>query len=589
MLADDQLSLWDISTSAPQKKWDHKPIQSTSLVFDPDQGKLAVAQETSIALFDLASGRVTKRIPMEGKTTDRKLDFGTDGQWLASTQGNNEIRILDYHGNDLEDRIVATQNDVLQFAFAEKEILTVEPEGKNPAAFVLELGPDGLWKRNQVRFLPTCTQPDSVSVSRGYVSATWQARTCTFDLQKKTRTYSYSRPTARDIVLSPNGTAFAKITVRNDVIVGVGNPAADNLPTSRIKGANPPTVYDLTPNISLSNNGTRVAVKGKGSTAESYDPVRIYSIADQKPLLSSIHPNSPQLFALAPDGRWMVLAKPTAKSPPREVIEIIPLDPGAASGFIELPARPSKICASQDSVTAVLPSQTGSISVVYDVATGKEKNNGVKTNNLVTGGCGDKAPVFQATPPLPGNETTGVCKITRSSATQPTVKVSKGMIANTHQGYEIHWTRDKNGQFAMKLRRSTGDTPLNTCTIADDRWLAYWDGKRVDLLDLQEGKLTWEFRADEEPVDAEFESDNLLLKVRFGSKEPRNITSVMLIPVGTALLQRYVKWLVPRELSDSERCTYALGGKECLTEASKPESVNQHRSLTTEESAVAQP
>jgi hypothetical protein len=299
----------------------------------------------------------------------------------------------------------------------------------------------------------------------------------------------------------------------------------------------------------------------------------------------------------------MVLAKPTAKNPPREVIEIIPLEPGAASGFIELPARPSKICASQDSVTAVLPSQAGSTSVVYDVVTGKEKNNGLKTNNSVTEGCDGKAPVFQATPPLPGNETTGACKITRSSAMQPTVKVSKGMIANTHQGYEIHWTRDKNGQFATNLRRSTGDTSLNTCSIADDRWLAYWDGKRVDLLDLQEGKLIWEFHAEEEPVDAEFESDNLLLKVSFGSeaaidgskepidgskepidgsKEPRKITSVMLIPVSTALLQRYVKWLVPRELSDSERCTYALGGKECLTEASKPEPVNIHPSATEE-------
>jgi hypothetical protein len=292
----------------------------------------------------------------------------------------------------------------------------------------------------------------------------------------------------------------------------------------------------------------------------------------------------------------MVLAKPTAKNPPREVIEIVPLEPGAAAGFIELPARPFKICASQDSVTAVFPSQTGSTSIVYDVVTGKEKNNGLKTNNSVTEGCEGKAPVFQAAPPLPGNETTGACKATRSSATQPTVKVSKGMIANTHQGYEIHWTRDKNGQFATNLRRSTSDTPLNTCSIADDRWLAYWDGKRVDLLDLQERKLVWEFRADEEPVDAEFEPHNLLLKVSFGSKaaiegskEPRKITSVMLIPVGTALLQRYVKWLAPRELSDSERCTYALGGKECLTEASKPESVNGHRQLTTEEPAESPP
>ena len=50
----------------------------------------------------------------------------------------------------------------------------------------------------------------------------------------------------------------------------------------------------------------------------------------------------------------------------------------------------------------------------------------------------------------------------------------------------------------------------------------------------------------------------------------------MLIPVDLGFLQRYIKWLVRRELTDPERCTYALGGKDCLTEASKTQrSLNE--------------
>ena len=134
------------------------------------------------------------------------------------------------------------------------------------------------------------------------------------------------------------------------------------------------------------------------------------------------------------------------------------------------------------------------------------------------------SPVFPNPPPLPAAETAGTCKVTWTSPARPRTKVSKGIIANTHQGYEIHWTIDKNSQFSAKLRLSTGYAPLITCTVADNRWLAYWDTerKRVDLLDLEQGQLIWEFRSDEKPSYAEFEANNSLLKVGFGLKDSKN-------------------------------------------------------------------
>lgn len=264
----------------------------------------------------------------------------------------------------------------------------------------------------------------------------------------------------------------------------------------------------------------------------------------------------------------MALVRSTAKSWPHEVLDIVPLEPRtnserlpASQLSIELPARPSKICASQNSVTAELPSTTGPRSVTYDAVTGKEIRFEPGAEGTVSMDCGVKAARSTS-----AGDDKDLCPV-RVAQKGTDVKDAKGMVTNPHSVYEIHWASKKSGQFKAEMRTISGETkPLNrfNCSVADYRWLAYREDLKTDesrvkdkvyLLDLLKSEVIWAFQTDQKVQDVEFEADNSLLKVNFDK-------NVIFLPVDTDLLKRYVKWLQPRELTDLERCKYGLGGKE---------------------------
>jgi hypothetical protein len=106
---------------------------------------------------------------------------------------------------------------------------------------------------------------------------------------------------------------------------------------------------------------------------------------------------------------------------------------------------------------------------------------------------------------------------------------------------------------------------------ADDRWLAAWD-KDLTVFDLSRGEAI--FRVEDvqdavgdpdrnlERVEVNFAGQGVL-HVRSGRSSARD----MLIPLDWPVMERFLKWLTSRELSDDEACIYGLRGKECFNDA----------------------
>jgi hypothetical protein len=90
---------------------------------------------------------------------------------------------------------------------------------------------------------------------------------------------------------------------------------------------------------------------------------------------------------------------------------------------------------------------------------------------------------------------------------------------------------------------------------SDDRWLVVWNNKdRIQVLDLARGEIEVDLNlGNVERV--EFGARNTILNVQLDDR-------ATLIPLDRALMERFARWLVPRELTPRERCQYGVGSKE---------------------------
>jgi hypothetical protein len=93
---------------------------------------------------------------------------------------------------------------------------------------------------------------------------------------------------------------------------------------------------------------------------------------------------------------------------------------------------------------------------------------------------------------------------------------------------------------------------------SDDRWLAVWNGFRMQVIDLDGAELALDMNlVDEIGETVRFVAQNKILSVSLAD-DSRRATSgaTMLIPLDRSLIERFGKWLNPRSLTTEEQCTY---------------------------------
>lgn len=93
----------------------------------------------------------------------------------------------------------------------------------------------------------------------------------------------------------------------------------------------------------------------------------------------------------------------------------------------------------------------------------------------------------------------------------------------------------------------------------DDRWLAFTEGNDLHVLDISARQLVLRWQ-DIDATPLKFDSTGTLLRVQLPDGE-------MLVPVAPDVLERFAKWLVPRDLTTDERCKYGLD--QCAVRASR--------------------
>ena len=103
---------------------------------------------------------------------------------------------------------------------------------------------------------------------------------------------------------------------------------------------------------------------------------------------------------------------------------------------------------------------------------------------------------------------------------------------------------------------------------SDDRWLALWDEKTVEVIDLAKGEtvMRLKYRRASEVGGVTFEPGNAILNVELKDQNGNPAGSV-LVPLADRVMRQFADWLVPRNLSARERCHFGLEGAGCLQEA----------------------
>lgn len=87
---------------------------------------------------------------------------------------------------------------------------------------------------------------------------------------------------------------------------------------------------------------------------------------------------------------------------------------------------------------------------------------------------------------------------------------------------------------------------------SDDRWLAIWSEKEIQILNLARGEIALKLNFDDDVAGVDFKARNTILKVQLAG-------GTMLIPLDPKLMERFAKWLAPpREWTLAERCMYGL-------------------------------
>ncbi len=655
------VSVWNVSVRQPSLVWTKRDLDGTSsLAFSPDQRLLAVGRTTSIDMLEAESGRIDAHLTavvnkhLGQAVADRWLSFSPDGAWLASTQSDDFIRLLDYRNDHPAPRVRA--KGVVQFAVAEggRHIVAVSTYPLAVHAMALR---NGTWRPTE-QDLSVCRQLQSISTGPISFSTTWKAGSCTFATDTLSRRSSQSTlEPADDIVWSPGGLASAEILLSKDIIVG-----QPGRPPFRIKGAQPTGASDKSRHVSVSETGKRIGLIDKDGR------VQLYSLAEDKPLLSPFRSDA---GAVSLHGSWIAARRaPSAGEPP--AIDVIWLEGVEASHLprrtrLVLDAVPSRLYAGPGAVIAVLQTEPAS-SVVLDVKTGRPRFPPVlgtaeplgERHDLLLVRAGDAFQVVRVSdgaslapwaPPagvavpssvvvsperqailivtegipregkpridarayvvrgdslnfvgdIPGMPMDyslayavagitiaddGTTVTARSSRRWSMTSARRFVEDHTEVptgGTSVELQRSPLGHFeirpagdsGLELRRRSSRFPLKRFSdtfgrrfSSDDRWLALWDQGRVEVFDLTQGR-TW-LTLNHHPRNVSFAAANTMLNVELADQES------LLVPLTDQVIRQFADWLVPRRLSDRERCLYGFDEADCLQDSVRAPSPTAH-------------
>ncbi len=655
------VTLWDVTSRDPSLVWRQEASDSSpSLAFSPNQQVLAVATRASIDLRDTMTGKVDIAKSIRTEEAVRAIAFSPDGRWLAWAL-KDEVRLRDYR-NEHAEVLKAPAKDVALFAVvADGTHIRIIAVTNSLTAYRLDRQPNFNWTTTPLN-LSDCMKPHSVSPGAQVISATWRARACSADAADFTVPSRQDRAEATsDIVWSAAGHAFAEILLSKDLIVGRTDwfgPQSG----SRIKGARPAERNNNSQSVSMSEDGSRVAL------IDMDQMVRVYSLADYKPFLSQFEPG---LVSVAPGGSLIAVAKRRPLSE-KMTIDVIPIEQVLATDHraltrkrIEVDAPIGDFYATRNSVVAVLRT-TPETTAVYDAASGRLRFSPESGRATVLGAARELllferplrvikirdgsrlapwGPLSAADRPpflVWSSENEEAFALLRFRAANSTLAdatvysvrgdtlVHSGQVVGlpaksagrlrlaadarsiieerpTSDGMErFVWqvtheqkatsaraatatkipvgSLSPSGRFeiqaegrAFKVLGRTDSSALKSFWLksdllyhrfsSDDRWLAVWskeDG--IQVLDLARGEIVLALnpryhrylRGKDGDRRVDFEAVYFagpILTVQFSD-------GAVLIPLDRALMERFARWLVPRELTSEERCRYELGGEE---------------------------
>ena len=255
---------------------------ASTLAFSPDQQLLVVGRTTSIDILQAESGGWTSHLTDVvnrhlGSAVDKRwISFSPDGVWLASTQSDDVLRLVDYRNDRPAPEVPA--EGVIGFAVAAggDHIVTVAPYPLLRAR-VMEL-------RNE-RVDPT--EPDRHAACR---RSRCRLDRCLFPRPGTLDTARSKRPRLRATLrtvdalgngrhrLEPGRPRLCGVLPSEDVIVGLSG----RLRYPHQGGAPETGGDDKSRTVSVSETGRRVAL------IDEDHQVRVYSLADDKPFLSPL-------------------------------------------------------------------------------------------------------------------------------------------------------------------------------------------------------------------------------------------------------------------------------------------------------------
>jgi hypothetical protein len=367
VVADDGVTLWDVTTRAKLAVWHGRRVLpgSNSLAFSPDQKMVVVGRRSSITTLDAATGEeIPELSPSLPDVDDRAVTFSPDGRWIGWKEDESTIALLDFtHPERGATRINASK--VISFAIVGGDsIVTVSSEPL--AAHTLSRGVNGRWT-SRLFEMSRCADVQSVSPGTRFLTTNWRGVKCTYatDGSNQDPGVRVVDRATRDIVWSTDGGAFVELLESGELIAARAEKAA--VTESSLKGEHQiATQQDLTRLISVSESAGRVAI----IDADEHEVVRVFSLSAHKPFMTGFPSD---LFALPSHGRWFALADTASGRPP--TVDIIPIDTSFPAGTlprahsIALDTAPAKLYAASDSVVAVGAQATN----VFDAATGQRR------------------------------------------------------------------------------------------------------------------------------------------------------------------------------------------------------------------------
>jgi WD40 repeat protein len=286
--AGENIRLWETTTGKPIRIL---PGSAVSVAFAPDGKTLASAGGASVRLWDVASGKLLKKI--DGKRLLRAVTFSPDGNYLAAGDEQAAIRIWNLQ-TEKESPPIDMQ------AIAESLSLAFSPDSKTLASA-------GAWNQFNFGNIVLNLQGRVKVVSRdGWYVLQWDAAS-----SKETRRFAGLRDNIKSVAFSPKGDVLAAAgrdgrIVLWDAATGqerlhiLAHPVAEGAGTRAFLGS----AFSASPAVVFAPDGKSLFSAGPDKT------IRRWDVAIAKELGRFTDPAACSALAITRDGQYLITASP---------------------------------------------------------------------------------------------------------------------------------------------------------------------------------------------------------------------------------------------------------------------------------------